>query len=112
MIRTPKRLVNGSQLTTAAVTYYTAPKYTTTTISALSLTNTSGAAVTVTLYLVPYLGTASAANCILSARALAAGETYNAAPAIGQSLAPEGFLQALASANTSITIVASGYETT
>jgi predicted phage tail protein len=111
MQRFPKRLVDGSQLTTSALTYYTAPASTLTTISACTLTNTSAAPVTATVYLVATGGTAGAANIILSARALAAGESFNVGSAIGQTLSAGGQIQALASAVTSITLVASGYET-
>lgn len=111
MQRLPSRLVDGSQLTAVAATYYTAPSNTITTISACTLTNTTGAAVTATLYLVPNGGTATASNCILSARVIAAGETYNVGSAIGQSLAAGGTLQALAGSATSISLVASGYAT-
>lgn len=111
MQRLPKRLVDGSQLTTSAATYYTAPANTITTISACTLTNTTAGAITATLYLVPSGGTAGVANCILSARTISAGESYNVASAIGQTLAAGGLLQGLAGSATSITLVASGYET-
>lgn len=110
MQRLPKRLVDGSQLTTGAATYYTTPTNTLTTISACTLTNTTAGAVTATVHLVPSGGSATASNCILSARNLAAGETFNVGSAIGQTLAAGGTLQALASAGTSIALVASGYE--
>lgn len=112
MQRLPKRLVDGSQLTVAAAVYYTTPANTLTTIAACTLTNTSAGAVTVTMYLVPSAGAPGAANCILSARTLAAGESYNVGSAIGQTLPAGATLQALASAGTAITLVASGYETT
>ena len=111
MQRLPSRLVDGSQLTTSAATYYTTPANTITTISACTLTNTTAGAVTATMHLVPSGGTATASNMILSARTIAAGESYNVGPAIGQTLAAGGFLQALAGSATSITLVASGYET-
>jgi hypothetical protein len=111
MQRLPKRLVDGSQLTAVAATYYTAPANTLTTISACTLTNTTAGAVTATIYLVPNGGTAGVTNCVLSARTLAAGESFNVGSAIGQTLAAGGTLQALAGAATSITLVASAYET-
>jgi len=111
MQRLPKRLVDGSQLTVAAVTYYTTPVNTLTTISACTLTNTTAGALTATLYLVPSGGSATTSNCILSARTIAAGESFNVGSAIGQTLPAGGTLQGLASAATSIAIVASGYET-
>lgn len=111
MQRLPKRLVDGSQLTTSAATYYTTPANTLTTISAMTLTNTTAGAITATIHLIPSGGSATASNMVLSARTLAAGESYNVAPAIGQTMAAGGFVQALASAGASITLVASGYET-
>lgn len=112
MARTAKRLIAGSQLTTSAATYYTAPALTTTIIRKLSFTNTSGGAVTVTVYLITSGGSASASNTIVSARSLAAGETWSCADAEGQVLEPAGFIQALASAGTSITVIGSGIEIT
>ena len=111
MQRLPKRLVDGSQLTAAAATYYTTPANTLATISAMTLTNTTAGAVTATVYLVPSGGSAGVTNCILSGRTLAAGESFNVGSAIGQTLAAGGTLQALAGSATSITLVASGYET-
>lgn len=110
MQRLPKRLVDGSQLTASAATYYTVPANTITTISACTLTNTTAGAVTATLYLVPSGGSAGVANCILSARVISAGESFNVGSAIGQSMAAGGTLQAVAGSATSITLVASGYE--
>lgn len=111
MQRLPKRLVDGAQLITTAGTYYTAPANTFATISACTLTNTTAAAVTATLYLVPSGGTAGVTNCILSARTIAAGESFNVGSAIGQTLPTGGTLQALAGAAASVALVASGYET-
>ena len=111
MQRLPKRLVSGSQIAASATTYYTTPANTKTTIAACTLTNTTGSAITATVYLVPTGGTAGADNCILSARTIAAGESYNVASAIGQTLEAGGTIQALAGSATSITLVASGYET-
>jgi len=110
MQRLPKRLVDGSQLTEVAATYYTTPANTLTTISACTLTNTTAGAVTATVYLVPNGGTAGVENCVLSARTLAMGEAYNVPGAIGQTIPAGGTLQALAGSATSITLVASGYE--
>jgi predicted phage tail protein len=111
MQRLPSRLVNGSQLTTSAATYYTTPPNTITTISACTLTNTTAGAVTATMHLVPNGNAATPLNIILAARVIAAGESYNVGSAIGQTLAAGGTIQALASAGTSITLLASGYST-
>lgn len=112
MHRTPARFVDGSLLTTSAATYYTAPANTVATIAACTLTNSSGASVSATVYLVPSGGSASGANMVLSARTLTAGESLNVAGAIGQNLPAGGTLQALASSGGAISLVASGYETT
>jgi hypothetical protein len=108
---TPKRLVPGSQLTGSAATYYTATGVKAR-IDALAVVNTTAGAVTATVYLVPSGGSASASNCVLSARSLAAGETYVPPGAIGQWLDVGGTIQAFAGAVTSITLVASGIEST
>lgn len=110
MAVTPKRLVAGSQLTTSAATYYTAPSGTKTRIDSCALTNTSGSPVTATLHLIASGGSASDSNKVLSARSLAAGETYVPPGAIGQWLEAGGFIQALAGSATSITLIASGVE--
>lgn len=112
MARTAKRLIAGSQLTTSAATYYTAPALTQCVIRKISCTNTTGGAVTVTLYLITSGGSASASNTIASAKSLAAGETWSSPDVEGHVLEAGGFIQALASANTSITILGSGIELT
>lgn len=112
MAITPKRLVAGSQLTTSAATYYTAPAVTKTRIEACALTNTTAGAITATLHLVASGGTATTSNCIMSARSIAAGKEIVASTAIGQWLEAGGTIQALASAGNSISLVASGVEYT
>lgn len=110
MQRTPKRFIDGSQLTTGAVVYYTTPVNTVSTISAMSVTNTTGSARTVTVHLVPNAGTATASNAVCSARTVSPGETFNVFGAIGQTMAAGGTIQALADAATALSLVASGYE--
>lgn len=110
MQRIPKAIV-AAQLTNAAATYYSAPTGTTSTINNLSLTNTSGSPVTVTLYRVPSAGAPGVTNTIMSAFSLASGQTYVPPQAIGLQLEAGMTLQALASANTSVTIAGGVYET-
>lgn len=110
MQRLPKRFIDGSQLGVAAAVYYTVPVNTVSTISAMSITNTTGSARTVTVHLVPSAGVAGAANAVCSARTVSPGETFNVFGAIGQTLAAGGTIQALADAAAALTIVASGYE--
>ena len=111
MAVTPKRLISGSQLTTSAATYYTASAVKAR-IDNLTLTNTTGAAATATVHLVPSGGSAGVTNCILSARSIAAGESYPVPGAIAQWLDIGGTIQALSSTGAAITIVASGVEST
>jgi hypothetical protein len=107
---TNKRLVEGSQLTTSVATYYTAPAKTTTLIKKVTATNTSGGAVSLTLYLVPSAGSSGDASTITDAKAIGAGATYEAYEAENQVLMPGDSIQALADANTSVTLMVSGIE--
>lgn len=109
--RLPKQLCAGVQMGTAAAAVYAVPANTITTISAATLTNTTGTARTATLYLVPPGGTAGAANVILSGRVIAPGESYNVAQAIGQTIPAGASVQALSDAASAVTLVMSGYET-
>lgn len=97
-------------LTTAAQTAYTVPAGTTTTISNLSLTNTTASPVSVTLYNVPSAGSPVAGNELMAAFFLSAGQTYVPPAAVGLSMAPGSTLQALASA-TGVTLMGGAYET-
>lgn len=112
MATTPKRLVDGSQLTTSAATYYTCPTLTRARIATFAATNTSGGAVTISVHLVPSAGSATDSNIVADEISLAAKETKSISGAIGQVLEAGGTIQALASANTAINIVVSGYEIT
>ena len=96
--------ITGAQLTAAAATYYTAPANTKSIIKKLTFTNSTGTARTVTVYLVPYGGTAGVTNILISARAVAPGETYDCSEAMGQELATGGFLQALSDAAAAVTV--------
>jgi len=111
MQRLPKRLVDGTQLTIAAATYFTTPDNSLMTISAMSVTNTTATPRSVTVHLVPAAGTAGPGNVVCASRIVAPGETYNVAGAIGQTLAAGGTVQALSDAATALSLVASGYIT-
>jgi hypothetical protein len=104
-------VIPSAQLTASAAVYYTAPNGVTSTINNLSLTNTSASPVAVTLYRVASGGSASAANMILSAFSLAAGQTYVPPQAIGLQLSQGMTLQALASTASAVTIAGGAYET-
>lgn len=110
MARTAKVLAAGSQLTTSAAIYYTTPTNTTTIVQSVVLTNTTVLAKTATVHLVASGGAATADNMVLSARTIAAGETYIVPGCAGMVLATGGTLQALAEAATTISIQAAGTE--
>lgn len=105
MAVTPKALIASAQLTNASALQYTATNVKTI-IDKMTLCNTTAGAVTATVY----FGTASAGNTVISARSIAAGETYTCPEVVGHILNAGETIYALASANTSITIRASGRE--
>lgn len=92
-------------LTNAAATYYTVPASPTSSLlrnGRVRFTNTDSAAHTVTAYAIPSAGSASAANCIANAEAIAPNTHLD----LDLPLMKAGdFLQAKADANTSVTIV-------
>lgn len=108
----PKRLVEGTVLTASAVTQYTAPGLTKTVIKKVTATNTTSSAQTVTLYLIPSGGTAGAANTNTIVQTIPANSGLELYLAENHVLEPGDFIQALASATASITLMASGIEVT
>jgi len=105
----PKSIIPSQQLTAVNATYYTATNIRTI-IDKMTLTNTTAGAVTVTIDLVDSGGTAGATERMISARSIAAGETYTCPEVVGHILNSGDSIQGLASAGTSITIRASGRE--
>lgn len=105
MTTTAKRIIPGSVLTGSASTYYTAPSKAV--VKSLTITNTTAAAVTATVYVVPLAGTAGASNCAINARPIAANETYNCPELVNQVIETGGMIQAFGSG---MTIMASGVE--
>lgn len=106
------RIIPGSQLTTSAAAYYTAPALTKCVLKRLSFTNTGAPAVTVTVHLVASAASASNSNMLANAHTIAGGETWDCVSAEGQVLEAGGSVQALASAATTITLIGSGVEIT
>lgn len=102
-----KQLISPQQLTNATATYYTSTNLITR-IDKLSITNTTAGAVTATIYLVPDGGSAGNSTTVTSAKSIQAGETWNCPDVVGQVLNIGGTIQAVASANTSLTISAAG----
>lgn len=101
MTTTPKTLYTGGQLTTSAATLFTAQANAKTVITEWAFVNTDSVARTLTVYLVRSGGAASAANVLIDARSLAAGETYN--PPTGQILGAGDFIQAKADSGAVVT---------
>jgi hypothetical protein len=112
-MHTVKRLVPGSALTAALVTYYTVPAATSTIVKEIILCNTDVVARTVDIHFIPSAGTAAVANQILDGSNnanLQAGETkmFNLS-----SVLPTGyFIQAVASSATVVSMNVSGIEVT
>jgi len=110
MTVTVKTLVAGSQLTGSAATYYTAPANTKAIIHNMTLTNTTGGAITATVHVIDTGATETVSNMCISARSIAAGETYKCPEVIGKTMSATGTIRALAGSATSITIQAHGVE--
>lgn len=110
MTVTAKALFNPLQAQNVETTQYTAPSGTRTIIDKFTGTNTTGAPATLTVKLVPNAGAAGAANTIVSAKTLAAGEAYTFPELVGHVLNPGDFISTLAGTAAAITIRASGRE--
>lgn len=106
----PRALLEGLQLATGVVTQYTAPANTRTIIDKMTATNTTGAAVTFTVYLVQNGGAANASSRVISAQSVAAGTPYLCPEAVGHILNPGDFIATEASAGASISMRISGRE--
>lgn len=104
---TPKRLIEGSALTNALATYYTAGTAYGAILKELVLVNTDSVARTVTAHIIPLAGAAGVPTTILS-ETLQPGEPRVYALS---SVIPLGsFIQAVASAGAVVAISASGIE--
>jgi hypothetical protein len=110
---TPQRLYQGQPGTTEA-TLYTAPANTTNNpspgataiLKAMLVCNTTAAAATLTLYVVPSGGTAGAANEIFDALSIAAGQTQSID--LEQYLEAGDFLAGLQGTASALTVTLSG----
>lgn len=112
MAVTAKTLFQPLQAQNAETTQYTAPAGTRTIIDKFTGTNTTGSPATLTVKLVASGGGAGAANTIVSAKTLAAGEAYTFPEIVGHVLSPGDFVSTLAGTAAAITIRASGREIT
>ena len=91
MTTTAKRLVPGSVMTAASVAYYTAPLSTRAVIKSASIVNTTAGTISATVS----IAGAAAANTLISARPVAAGETYTCPEMINHALGAGDTLQGL-----------------
>lgn len=103
-----KKLFNPVALTTSPTTYYTVPASTKTMVKQIVLVNTSAAQATASVYFVPSGGSAGNSNLIVPAVTVAPNQMQIVD--LGQALSTGDFISASASAGTSITIHASGFE--
>jgi hypothetical protein len=106
-----KKFAASQQLTASNAIYYTA-----TNVKAIvdkcTVCNTTVGAVTLTIDIVDSGDTAGVTERVISARSIAAGETYNCPEMVGQILESGDTIEGLASAATSLTIRISGREIT
>lgn len=100
------QLFAAAALTNAAATYYTVPATPTSSLlmnGRVRFSNITAGAITVTAYAIQSGGSAADANAFMKGESIAANSHVDIDVPL---LAAGGFLQALASANTSITITA------
>jgi hypothetical protein len=108
---TVKTLVPSKQAENTQTTQYTATNCKTI-IDKFTATNTSAGNLTLSVNLVSSGGSAGVDNLIVDSRTIAPDETYTFPELVGQVLEPGGFISAIASAATALTIRASGREIT
>ncbi len=85
---------------------------TTGTISALSFTNTDTVSRTITVHLVPSGGSIGAANMVVPARGLAAGEMWVCSPLIAATADAGATIQCFSDVASKVNAVGAFYETT
>lgn len=109
MTVTTTQLIAPQHITNAAATYYTATRVTAR-VDSMTATNTDTVAHTLTVHVVPSAGSAATGNKIISAKSIMPGETYICFEMLGKAIPSGSFIQALADANTTIVLTASGIE--
>ena len=107
---TNKVLINGVQLTTSIVDMFSDTNNVLTRIVGFVVTNDSASAVTYDLHIVPDSVTADATNRIVKERVLMASESETPAEPINELIPAGGSIEMKASANTSISVRASGIQ--
>ncbi|MCD6162618.1 MAG: hypothetical protein J7K40_09430 [candidate division Zixibacteria bacterium] len=109
---TPKAMVDGTNLTDAAVTYYTVGAGTRAVIKKATFVNDDTSSLTVTINLISSGGSATYANRLAKTKTLAAGETWTCYAIENHSLEAGGFISMLASVTAKVGCRISGYEVT
>lgn len=89
-------------------TAYTVPAVSSLRVATASLCNTTGAAVTVNVSVVPSGGTAAAANRVVSGYSLAAGDTLTMSDILGGALMGPGDFVSLNMSATGVSLVMTG----
>ncbi len=90
---------DGGNVTNAAVTQGTpTPDGKKRRVTSAIVCNPTGGVLSFTAYVIPSGGTAGTTNTYISARALAAGESYSCPELVGRGMNAGGFIQALGSA--------------
>lgn len=112
MQRLPVSLVPTTQITAAAVTYYTAPANTTAEIGAATATNATGTARTITVHIVASGGAVAAANKVVQTKTVPANSSVQLWEMVGQKLPTGSFISALADAATAVNLTVGGYQVT
>jgi len=111
MTVTVKNLVPAKQVEIAQTTQYTASNCKAL-IDKCTITNNAASNVLFSANLVPEGGTPANGNLVINERAIAPKETYVCPELVGQVLEEGGFLSAIASVGSALTIVVSGREIT
>ena len=105
-------LVPPLQMQATQTTQYSVPTSTKAIIDKATVTNTDTVSRTFSVNLVTSGGSASNANLVIDARAVAVGETYTCPELVGQVLEAGGFISTIASAASALTLRISGRQIT
>ena len=109
MATVPKCFVEGKQLPSSNDTHYISTSVRSI-IDKCTVCNTTGSVATLTLDIVVAAGSAGVTQRIISARSIAAGETYNCSEMVGHILNPGDSIQGLSGTASALTIRISGRE--
>jgi hypothetical protein len=111
MAVTGKPLIDGVQIAASNTTYYTATNVRAR-IDKATVCNTTAGAVTFSFFIVPFGGSSGVTNQVIDTKSVGVDETYTCPEVVGHWLEPGDFIVAVASAATSLTLMASGIEVT